>query len=156
MDVTSALAGEHGVFHLLVEQLDDAAGSAGTVAELRAAAAPLAIALIGHARVEEETLFGPLEQAIGRQGPLHCLRREHEDIDRQLRALFRMGDLVPMQAAVRAVLDLTRRHLAREEQVLFAVADRALTPAARETLGTDWARTRGVTLPGDDAPSASE
>lgn len=155
MDVTSALAGEHGVFHLLVEQLDDAAGRAATVAELKAAASPLAIALIGHARVEEETLFAPLERSIGEQGPLACLRREHEDIDRQLRALFRLDDLARMRAAVSAVLDLTRRHLAREEQVLFAVADRALTPAARETLGTHWARTRGVTLPGD-APAASE
>lgn len=155
MDVTSALAGEHGVFHLLVEQLDDAAGRATTVAELKAAASPLAIALIGHARVEEETLFGPLERSIGQQGPLHCLRQEHEDIDRQLRALFRLTELAAMQAAVRTVLDLTRRHLAREEQVLFAVADRALTPAAREALGTTWARTRGVTLPAD-RPAAGE
>jgi hemerythrin-like domain-containing protein len=154
MDVTSALAGEHGVFHLLVEQLGDAAESVTTVAELRAAAAPLAITLIGHARVEEATLFTPLERSIGQQGPLHCLRREHEDIDRQLRALFRLGALDSMREAVRAVLDLTRRHLAREEQVLFAVAERALTPAAREALGLHWARTRGVTVPGDTAAAS--
>jgi iron-sulfur cluster repair protein YtfE (RIC family) len=155
MDVTSALAGEHGVFHLLVEQLDDATGSCGTIAELRAAAAPLAIALIGHARVEEATLFAPLERSIGEQGPLHCLRREHEDMDRQLRGLFRIDDADAMRAAIRTVLDLTRRHLAREEQVLFAVADRALTPAARETLGGEWARSRGVTLPGS-APAVAD
>jgi hemerythrin-like domain-containing protein len=59
-----------------------------------------------------------------------------------------------MRAATRAVLGLTRRHLAREEQVLFAVADRALPPAAREALGSHWARTRGVTLPG--APTAAD
>jgi len=155
MDVTSALAGEHGIFHLLVEQLDEAAGTVTTVGELRAAAEPLAVALIGHARLEEETLFVPLEHAIGAQGPLHCLRQEHEDMDRQLRALFRFEDLAPMREAVRTVLDLTRRHLAREEQVLFAVADRALTPATRTLLGNHWATTRGVTLPGT-APATTE
>lgn len=155
MDVTAALAGEHGIFHLLVEQLGEAADQVSTVGELRAAAEPLALALIGHARLEEETLFQPLEHAIGAQGPLHCLRQEHEDMDRQLRALFRLDDLDAMRAAVRAVLDLTRRHLAREEQVLFAVADRALTPAARAALGTHWAGARGVMLPGT-APAAAE
>ena len=32
MDVTDALLGEHGVFHLLVEQLDDALGRCESVA----------------------------------------------------------------------------------------------------------------------------
>jgi hypothetical protein len=59
MDVTDALLGEHGVFHLLVEQLDDALDRCGTVAELRAAAEPLSISLLGHHRVEEETLLAP-------------------------------------------------------------------------------------------------
>jgi len=53
MDVTQALLGEHGIVHLLVEQLAEALERYRTTAELRAAAEPLAITLLGHARIED-------------------------------------------------------------------------------------------------------
>ena len=87
MDVTDVLAGEHGVFHLLVEQLDDAIDRCQTLGELRVAVEPLALSLLGHARVEEDTLFRSYEQATGTLGPLRCLRHEHEQMDRWIRAL---------------------------------------------------------------------
>ena len=93
MDVTDVLAGEHGVFHLLVEQLDDAIDRCRTLGELRVAVEPLALSLLGHARVEEETLFQSYERATGTLGPLRCLRHEHEQMDRWIRALFRIPAL---------------------------------------------------------------
>src|SRR5262245_29716645 len=107
MQVTDVLAGEHGVFHLLVEQLDDAVDRCTTLAELRVAAEPLALSLLGHARIEEETLFAPYERATGSLGPLRCLRHEHEQMDRWIRALFRVPTLDEMRASVRGLLDLT-------------------------------------------------
>ena len=65
MDVTQALLGEHGIVHLLVEQLDEALERYQTTAELRAASEPLAITLLGHARIEDETLFQPYEKHTG-------------------------------------------------------------------------------------------
>jgi hypothetical protein len=147
MDVTDALTGEHGVFHLLVEQLAESVGRCATVAELRAATEPLAISLLGHARVEEETLFEPYERETGSLGPLRCLRHEHEQMDRWIRGLFRIDDLGRMRVQVQGLLDLTRRHLAREEQVLFAVARKALPAGELQHQGSHWARFRGVTLP---------
>ena len=70
MDVTQALLGEHGIVHLLVEQLDEALPRYQTTAELRAASEPLAITLLGHARIEDETLFQPYEKHTGSLGPL--------------------------------------------------------------------------------------
>ncbi|HWP65642.1 MAG TPA: hemerythrin domain-containing protein [Candidatus Limnocylindria bacterium] len=153
MNVADTLAGEHGVFHLLVEQLDDALARCRTIEELHTAAAPLAISLLGHARIEEETLFVPLEQRLGGGGPTHCLRHEHQTMDRMIRALFRLRDPDTMRAAVRDVLAITRRHLAREEQVLFEAARTALGDAELEALGAAWAQARGITPP--EAPGVT-
>lgn len=147
MNVADALTGEHGVFHLLVEQLDDAVERCQTTGELHRAAAPLALSLVGHARIEEATLFAPLEQRIGVTGPLHCLRDEHQTMDRQIRSLFRLSDLGATRDAVRDVLAITRRHLAKEEQVLFEVARKALEDPDLQRLGAEWARARGIALP---------
>ena len=146
MDVTDVLAGEHGVFHLLVEQLDDAIDRCTTLGELRVAVEPLALSLLGHARVEEDTLFQSYEKATGTLGPLRCLRHEHEQMDRWIRALFRIPELDEMKKQTRALLDLTRRHLAREEQVMFTAARDALTSGVLAACGEEWAKFRGVAI----------
>jgi hemerythrin-like domain-containing protein len=146
MQVTDVLAGEHGVFHLLVEQLDDAIDRCTSLAELRVATEPLALSLLGHARVEEETLFQSYEKATGTLGPLRCLRHEHEQMDRGIRGLFRIADVEEMRRQVRALLDLTRRHLAREEAVMFTAAREALSAGVLEECGAEWAKFRGVAI----------
>jgi hemerythrin-like domain-containing protein len=146
MDVTQALLGEHGIVHLLVEQLDEALPRYETSAELRAAAEPLAITLLGHARIEDETLFQPYEKHTGSLGPLKCLRHEHELMDQQIRALFRIKDAEKMREQIRALLDVTRRHLAREEEVMFKAAREAIAAGELEHLGHHWAEFRGVLL----------
>jgi len=147
MDVTDALLGEHGVFHLLVEQLDDALGRCDSVTELRVAAEPLAISLLGHHRVEEETLLTPYERAKGSLGPLKCLRHEHEQMNQLVRIIFRNTDAGEIREQIRALLDIIRRHLAREEQLLFGVVRQALPDGERADSGAHWAEFRGVTLP---------
>ena len=155
MDVTDVLAGEHGVFHLLVEQLDDAIDRCTTLAELRVATEPLALSLLGHARVEEETLFQSYEKATGTLGPLKCLRHEHEQMDRWIRGLFRIPDLDEMKKQTRALLDLTRRHLAREEAVMFTAARQALSTGTLEACGEEWAKFRGVAIGIEHATTGS-
>jgi len=147
MDVTDALLGEHGVFHLLVEQLDDALGRCESLTELRVAAEPLAISLIGHHRVEEETLLVPYERATGSLGPLKCLRHEHEQMNQLVRIVLRATDSARMREGIQVLLDLVRRHLAREEQLLFGLARQALPDGERVDSGAHWARFRGVSLP---------
>ncbi len=153
MRVVDALTGEHGVFHFLVEQLDDAVGHCTRLVAVRAAAAPMAIALLGHARIEEATLFAPLERelGLGTTGPLHCLREEHQEMDRVVKAMFAQRELAPLRTGVRDLLDLTRKHLGREETVLFAAANEALAVARNEQLGAEWARARGIVRGGGAA-----
>jgi hemerythrin-like domain-containing protein len=147
MDVTDALLGEHGVFHLLVEQLDDALGRCESLAELRVAAEPLAISLLGHHRVEEETLLAPYERATGSLGPLTCLRHEHEQMNQLVRIVLRATEEPRMREGIQVLLDLVRRHLAREEQLLFGLVRQALPNDDRVDSGAHWARFRGVALP---------
>ena len=146
MDVTQALLGEHGIVHLLVEQLDEALERYTTIAELRAACEPLAITLLGHARIEDETLFQPYEKHTGSLGPLKCLRHEHELMDQQIRAMFRLQDPAVLREQIKALLDVTRRHLAREEEVMFKAARDAIEKGELEHLGHHWAEFRGVLL----------
>jgi len=146
MDVTQALLGEHGIVHLLVEQLAEALERYQTTAELRAASEPLAITLLGHARIEDETLFQPYEKHTGSLGPLKCLRHEHELMDQQIRAMFRIQDAEVLRQQIRALLDVTRRHLAREEEVMFKAAREAIEADELQHLGHHWAEFRGVTL----------
>jgi|SRR6185369_17029063 hemerythrin-like domain-containing protein len=155
MDVTDVLAGEHGIFHLLVEQLDDALDRCVSLGELRVAIEPLALSLLGHQRVEEETLFAPYERATGTLGPLRCLRHEHEQMDRWIRGLFRIDDADEMRRQAKALLDLVRRHLAREEEVMFTAARQALSAGALAECGEEWARFRGMTLGPAAASTAS-
>jgi hemerythrin-like domain-containing protein len=146
MDVTQALLGEHGIVHLLVEQLDEALDRYQTTAELRAASEPLAISLLGHARIEDETLFQPYEKHTGSLGPLKCLRHEHQLMDQQIRVMFRLQDAAILRGQIRALLDVTRRHLAREEEVMFKAARDAIEAGELEHLGHHWAEFRGVLL----------
>lgn len=147
MDVTDALLGEHGVFHLLVEQLDDTLGRCESVTELRVAAEPLVISLLGHHRVEEESLLAPYERATGSLGPLTCLRHEHEQMNQLARLIFRATEPGPMREGIQMLLEIVRRHLAREEQLLFGLARQTLPDGARADSGSHWAQFRGVTLP---------
>jgi hemerythrin-like domain-containing protein len=146
MQITDALLGEHAVFHLLVEQLEDAVPRCSTLPALHAAVEPLAISLLGHARIEEEVLFAPYERAVGSLGPLTCLRHEHRQMDELIRALVRVEDRARLAEGVTKLLEITRRHLAREEEVMFAAARTALDPGTLERLGEAWARVRGVLL----------
>jgi hemerythrin-like domain-containing protein len=147
MDVTDALLGEHGVFHLLVEQLDDTLGRCESVTELRVAAEPLVISLLGHHRVEEESLLAPYERATGSLGPLTCLRHEHEQMNQLARLIFRATEPDRMREGIQMLLEIVRRHLVREEQLLFGLARQTLPDGARADSGSHWAQFRGVTLP---------
>lgn len=146
MDVTDALLGEHGVFYLLIEQLDDALDRLETLPELRAAIAPLAISLLAHARIEEDVIFGRLEKTIGLQGPLHCLQDDHNAMDQKLRDLFSITDAAVLKTSAREILETARGHFAKEEQVLFPVARRTFDVDRRKHLGEHWAKFRGITL----------
>jgi hemerythrin-like domain-containing protein len=76
-------------------------------------------------------------------------------MDRWIRGLFRIDDADEMRRQAKALLDLVRRHLAREEEVMFTAARQALSAGALAECGEEWARFRGMTLGPAAASTAS-
>jgi hemerythrin-like domain-containing protein len=98
-----------------------------------------------HHGKEEDQLFPLLEQrGIPREGgPLGCMLKEH-DIGRDCLAAIRRnldaaagGDadaLAQVRDAGTAFVQMLRQHIMKEDQILFQMALRALTPADMDTL----------------------
>jgi iron-sulfur cluster repair protein YtfE (RIC family) len=146
MTLTDVLRGEHGLLYrlfghlegrLLVEGPDDA----------RRAACLLDEVLLSHAHVEDDLLFAVLEPVIGPDGPLAVMRMEHDAIHDGVRDLIDGRTSSAPQERLLEILSLARGHFAKEEAVLFPLAERTLGRSKLEELGRRWAEQRGVSVP---------
>jgi len=144
--ITDALRGEHGVLYRLLDHLDTRI--AGVTAETaRELGALLAAAVEAHAHVEDDLLFVELETVLGKTaGPLVVMRHEHAEIERDLAALASAADAEAARRIAARLVDTARGHFAKEEQVLFPLAERSLTAARLGELGQAWAERSAVAL----------
>ena len=125
MKVTECLGIEHRVFLRQIDRLAEAQRRGAPPPERRAMVALLGEVLEEHARIEDEILFPALESHLGRQaGPLAVMDAEHEEI-RHLLAEVAQGD-DDVDAMVSRFIDLAREHFAKEDQVLFPLAEQLL------------------------------
>ena len=148
MKLTDALLGEHAVFYILFNQIEELAGVEGSMAQIRAANTVLAAIVESHAGIEEELLFPALEPHLGREGgPLAVMRAEHEEIARLLWRIEEAEHEPEAMAAVEAALAQCREHFGKEEQVLFPMAIQFLDEDTLLRLGRSWAEARAVHLP---------
>lgn len=142
--ITDALLGEHGVFYRLFDHCE--AGVSGWGLErVQAAGAQVASALASHAQIEDELLFTSLEEHLPREmGPLAVMRMEHQEIEGGLEKLPDATGAEAARALLTRVLHTARDHFAKEEQVLFPLAEERLGEARLQELGRQWAGRRGV------------
>lgn len=162
MKITDALKGEHGVFYAQFKFIENALADADLIT-LKFLAAMLAAALEPHAQIEDEGLFPTVESQIGEAGPTQVMRMEHAEIESKLGQLAelrgmhdsiegalaklpKMDDAEQARRLLKDTLFLAREHFAKEEQVLFPMADQLLDARTQELLGMDWAEHRGVVL----------
>lgn len=164
MDITDVLKGEHGVFYAQFDLIEQMLGES-SLAVIKAQGALLAAGLAPHAHIENEVLFPALEAKMGGEfGPIPVMRAEHAEIEgsltrlKELRelahthdeiegALARLpesGDAAEARQLVRNVLDVAREHFAKEEQVLFPMAEEMLDRMTRQELARVWAERRRV------------
>ena len=96
----------------------------------RAAVADLTAATLHHFRLEEEVLFPELEQAHpGARGPTSVMRGEHAQARRLLEDLTTaaaMGSRSETLGLVETLLMLLQQHNAKEEGILYPMADAVL------------------------------
>jgi len=145
MKITDALYGEHGPLYALLAHCEISAPQ-WELADLLLAGRAVEAALLSHAEVEDELLFRAVEAKMPPGGPTDVLRGEHEEIDATLAALRATGDEAAARRAVLQVVALAREHFAKEEQVLFPIAEEMVPREELERLGAEWALRRGVAL----------
>jgi iron-sulfur cluster repair protein YtfE (RIC family) len=143
MKITDALYGEHGPLYALLTHCEGSAAQ-WELADLMLAGRTVEAALLSHATVEDELLFGALEARMPAGGPVAVMRAEHEEIDAQLAALREASDEAAARRALLRMVLVAREHFAKEEQVLFPIAEELLGAAELERLGAEWAARRGV------------
>jgi hemerythrin-like domain-containing protein len=108
---------------------------------LQAHTAGLSFALEAHAHAEDELLFTALEPHLGAQsGPLAVMRMEHDQITALLERLKSPTNLTQGHTLATQMLDLSRDHFQKEEQILFPLARQFLGEQELAELGRQWAR----------------
>lgn len=154
MKATEILSAEHRVIELVLGCLDKIADEATTAGRLAEQDARDAIDFLRnfadrcHHGKEENHLFPALEaQGFPRQGgPVGVMLAEHDEGRRQIRGMDEAlqaasaGDppaLARFVAHAHAYTELLRQHIQKEDNILFALADRVLGPAEQgELLGS--------------------
>lgn len=173
MKITDALRGEHGVFYAQFDRFEQTL-AVSSLAAIQAQGALLAAGLAPHAHIENEILFPTLEARMGGEfGPIPVMRAEHaeiessllrlqelreltrahDDIDGALARLPETRDVAEARQLVRQVLDTARDHFAKEENMLFPMAEEMLDAPTLHDLGGQWAQRRGVEVATGNIPS---
>jgi len=135
--VTDCLVAEHQVLLRQMEHLQGVVQNPLPSAEaLRAAIDLFHAGLEGHAALEEEVLFPALEPHLGREyGPLAVMYAEHEDIRSTLGQVATTNEEAQLRALLSHLLEVLGAHFAKEEQVLFPMAENLLPAGELEGLG---------------------
>jgi len=143
--ITDALRGEHAVIYRLLSHVASACDD-GDLVRTQILAGELEAALEAHAHLEDELLFTNLDSVLPPQGPLAVMRAEHEEIEGLLASFPDLSDAAEAHQRVQRLVAVARDHFAKEEQVLFPMAERMLPPNRLEELGERWAAECGVTM----------
>lgn len=120
-----------------------------TLRELRECAAALEAVLQAHAIEEDQLLFGALgELPAAVRTTLEAMYGEHQEMRGLLEDLKRERQALRARAALARLMELAREHFAVEERVLFDLVRQWLSPERLRELGLQYARRRGLQLPG--------
>ena len=146
MKVTDAFLGEHGVFYAQFKHLEQTIPAASQPDQVHIHAAMLASALATHAQLENDLLFSAMEPHVGPMGPLAVMRREHEEIEGTLAGLQEVQDTAEAQRMLLYAIRVARDHFAKEERILYPMAEKALDAETLSQLGAQWAEHRAVSV----------
>lgn len=139
MWITDAFRAEHRTLLAQIDQLRRFSnGSTGDWT----GADRLTADLTSHAHLEEELLFWHLEPQLGGGGPLEVMRQEHREIEALLARLGETRDPAETRADAAALVQLAAEHFAKEEQVLFPMAEQILAADVLAELGSRCANAR--------------
>lgn len=153
MKATEILMDEHVVIGRVLDALEAAAQSGAAGPQFFISAADFAGGFADgcHHRKEENVLFEAMRQSgvPGRGGPIEVMLAEHEQGRQLIRAMRSAaqdwlggqpeGQEQAQKAALQYVL-LLRRHIAKENGILFPLADRAIALKDQAQVAEDFER----------------
>jgi len=138
MRILDRFSSEHDVFITQLGVIETLARTGAEVTSVVAAIRTLAAPLLAHAENEERALFPDLAPSLGGEGgPLAMLTEEHGVLHGQLDRLTGDPSRLELEQVLAAFLDVLRRHIEKEEDVLFPAAARLIDDARLEWLDRD-------------------
>lgn len=144
MKVTEALLGEHGVFYVQFDHLEQTLPAVASMDWIKAQAVLIQSAISTHAQLEDELLFSAIDQHLGPGGPVAVMRMEHEEIESTLNAIPEIQNIETISSRMLHAIQVARQHFMKEEQILFPLADQVLGSEQLHDLGERWAERRRV------------
>jgi hemerythrin-like domain-containing protein len=144
--ITNFLLGEHAVFYAQFDNVETGLPEAENLSQVKSLGGMLAAALASHAQLENELLFSALDPHFGGSGPVAVMRAEHAQIEGTLDQIPAAEDLDQAKRLLMHTITLARQHFAKEEQVLFPMAQQVLDDQELFELGAQWAKGRKVLL----------
>ncbi len=146
MKITDAFLAEHAMLYAQFDYLQQATPAAANLAVVHSQAATMTATLASHAHLEDELLFAALDAQMGPMGPVAVMRMEHDQIEALLEQVLAAQELAAAQRLMQQTLQLARIHFAKEEQVLFPMAQQVLDERTLTQLAGQWAQRRGVPI----------
>jgi hypothetical protein len=144
--ITQALLGEHGAIYPLLTFIENTAPTASLEA-IHTQAQLLHSTLATHAHIEDVLLRPAIEQHLlqpapnpdGTPGPT-----DHQIINAGLEAVLAADTALNANRLLLETVAKTRKHFAKEETIIFGIAERELSVETQNRLGAEWAASRNV------------
>lgn len=146
MKITDALLGEHGAILAQFDRLEAALPHMAQAQDIREQAALLAAALLTHAGLEDELLFGRLGGVSADRGLLELMAEQHSQIAGALGEAQGTSDAGRARAALLEAITDAREHFALEERQVFPLCEDLLGERTLTELGATWGERRAVWL----------
>jgi hemerythrin-like domain-containing protein len=142
MKITEALSAEHQVFQSTFDHIEDELPKLKTLAEVKSVASLMEGMLRAHTETEDELFIGPLEHCFEQIGQRETFHQEHEQIEGALRLLQKASRLKQARDLLLKAIAASRRHLDKEERIVFPMAERVLKSKTLAALGQSWMERR--------------
>jgi hemerythrin-like domain-containing protein len=142
MKITEALFAEHQVFHNVFDHLELAAPRAKTLAEIKALAALMESMMKAHSDTEDELFIRPLEHCFEQIGQRDTFHQEHDEIERTLEQVRSAKLPKKARALLLQAVAASRKHVDKEERIVFPMAERVLSAKTLTGLAQAWRQQR--------------
>ena len=146
MKITEILMAEHAVFHNLFDHIEAAVPRLKTAGEVKLLATLVDKVMAPHSKTEDDLFIEPLEHCFEQIGHNETFHHEHEEIEETLVKVRKARTLKDAKRLLLGVIAASRKHLEKEERIVFPMAERILKTKTLTDLGSEWMKRREATL----------